>query len=148
VEATEAAIDLPLPPLLRRLYTEVGNGGFGPGYGLLGLAGGYGDHLKQTAVDVFKDRKLPSSLFPICDWGCGILSLVDLRNGRMWGYDPNPVEDMSDALFPQSMLLTEWFSRWLEGSLHQPWVVRDLETDRWRGATDAEYQYQDTLGDH
>ena len=29
-----------LPSLLRRLYLEVGNGGFGPGYGLLGLRDG------------------------------------------------------------------------------------------------------------
>jgi hypothetical protein len=29
--------------LLRELYTQVGNGGFGPGYGVFGLEGGYTD---------------------------------------------------------------------------------------------------------
>jgi hypothetical protein len=30
-----------LPPLLREIYSELANGGFGPGYGLIGLTGGY-----------------------------------------------------------------------------------------------------------
>src|SRR5690242_10047052 len=37
VDAAEAALGLAIPPLLRRLYTEVGNGGFGPHYGLEGV---------------------------------------------------------------------------------------------------------------
>jgi len=35
--ASEAAIGFGLPPLLKRLYSEIGNGGVGPGYGMLGL---------------------------------------------------------------------------------------------------------------
>ena len=38
--AAEVAVGLPFPRLLRRLYTEVADGGFGPGYGLLALAVG------------------------------------------------------------------------------------------------------------
>jgi hypothetical protein len=37
VEAAEAALGFAIPPLLQRLYTEVGNGGFGPNYGLEGV---------------------------------------------------------------------------------------------------------------
>jgi hypothetical protein len=37
VDAAEAALGFTIPPLLRRLYIEVGNGGFGPGYGLIGV---------------------------------------------------------------------------------------------------------------
>ncbi len=40
--ATEAVLGFPLPPLLRALYTEVANGGFGPGVGIRGALGGYG----------------------------------------------------------------------------------------------------------
>lgn len=36
----EKALKLELPALLRHLYFEVGNGGLGPGFGLLGLPGG------------------------------------------------------------------------------------------------------------
>lgn len=34
VDAAEAALGFAIPQLLRRLYIEVGNGGFGPNYGL------------------------------------------------------------------------------------------------------------------
>lgn len=37
VRAAEEALGFPLPPLLRQLYREVGNGGFGPGYGFIGV---------------------------------------------------------------------------------------------------------------
>lgn len=43
VEAAEEKLAFGLPPLLRELYTQVGNGGFGPGYGIFGLEGGYTD---------------------------------------------------------------------------------------------------------
>lgn len=38
--SNKAILGFPLPPLLRALYTQLANGGFGPMYGLLGLAGG------------------------------------------------------------------------------------------------------------
>lgn len=37
VDAAEVALGFALPVLLRRLYMEVGNGGFGPKYGLEGV---------------------------------------------------------------------------------------------------------------
>ena len=43
VKAAEAKMGLHLPALLVGLYTLVGNGGFGPGYGIFGLEGGYVD---------------------------------------------------------------------------------------------------------
>jgi hypothetical protein len=39
----EKRLGFALPTFLRRLYLEVGNGGFGPGYGLLGI-GKNGSH--------------------------------------------------------------------------------------------------------
>ncbi|MGH4031337.1 hypothetical protein ACQB60_20655 [Actinomycetota bacterium Odt1-20B] len=40
VTEAELVIGFPLPPLLRRLYLEVANGGFGPGEGIVGVRGG------------------------------------------------------------------------------------------------------------
>src|SRR5436190_5588567 len=37
VDAAEVTLGFAIPHLLRRLYTEVGNGGFGPSYGLEGV---------------------------------------------------------------------------------------------------------------
>ena len=39
---TEVLLGFPLPPLLRSLYAQMANGGFGPGGGLKGIVGGYG----------------------------------------------------------------------------------------------------------
>jgi hypothetical protein len=43
LEASEERLGFRLPPLLRDLYIDVANGGFGPGYGVFGLEGGYAD---------------------------------------------------------------------------------------------------------
>jgi hypothetical protein len=40
IRETEQQLGFPLPPLLRLLYTQIANGGFGPGYGIIGVAGG------------------------------------------------------------------------------------------------------------
>src|SRR5215472_5374022 len=42
LQKTEAILGFPLPPFIRLLYTELANGGFGPGGGLRGAMGGYG----------------------------------------------------------------------------------------------------------
>lgn len=140
----------PLPRLLGRLYLEVGNGGFGPGYGILGVRGGHTDDLHHTAVDLFPWQWAPPAppaatavLLPICYWGCGIYSLVDCADPRagMWGWDPNgvPPDDRGKALHDQAMTLAEWLERWLQGRLYQPVSVQDPSSERWRGATDQEY---------
>jgi hypothetical protein len=38
---TEQQLGFALPPLLRLLYTHIANGGFGPGYGIIGAIGGF-----------------------------------------------------------------------------------------------------------
>src|SRR5690242_3913384 len=40
VARDERRLGFTLPALLKRLYAEIGNGGFGPGYGLIGLTNG------------------------------------------------------------------------------------------------------------
>src|SRR5438067_9804857 len=39
--ATEAALGFQLPSILRNLYAQVANGGFGPGFGIVGTLGGF-----------------------------------------------------------------------------------------------------------
>jgi hypothetical protein len=123
-----------LPPLLRRIYLEVANGGFGPneyGNGILGVPGVkwpddgyYGEW--EDIVDVYRAFSAPHPDIPpswdvppylvwLFDWGCAIWSLVDCRDekGQMWGWDPN--NDIDRALFPQNMNLAEWIAKALEG---------------------------------
>lgn len=147
VEDAEDLLNVPLPPLLRRLYLEVGNGGWGPGYGVLGLRGGHKDDEKHTAVDILilarQDPEswwsfLPAELFPVCYWGCGIYSFVDCSSrSQMWGFDPNPGPTDAEALFRQERSFSEWLEGWIEGDLFQPVLVED-PPDQWRGATEEE----------
>lgn len=60
VDAAEATLGFALSPLLREVYCQVANGGFGPGYGIYGLHGGYlrrdphgQDVPPETLVDVY-----------------------------------------------------------------------------------------------
>jgi hypothetical protein len=148
IVAAEAALGYALPPLLRRLYTTVGNGGFGPGYGLLGLDGGHTDD-GQTALSLWqKSEILPRALLPICHWGCAIYSLVDCStiDGAMWGLDPNPVPDEEEdkALFPQTVTFAEWLARWVECRLYPPFLSQDPTTGEWRAATEEEIRGDET----
>jgi hypothetical protein len=145
VDEAEQILGHPLPALLRRLYLEIANGGFGPGYGINGLRSGDGAATGQTAIDEHRyyqaiESPPPPSFFPICAWGCAITTFVDCADddARMWGFDPNPAEDPSHALNPQDMGLTEWLQRWTECRLHTPWTFRDPVTGTWRSATGDE----------
>lgn len=150
VAEAEDLIGCRLPPLLRRLYLEVGNGGFGPGYGMLGLRGGHRDDIRRTALDLYREEHgtssshwsfLPAGLLPVCYWGCGIYSFTDCfrTEGAMWGWDPNPGPVDRQALFPQPFSLAGWLDRWVRCELCQPALVRDPDTQQWRGATEQEY---------
>lgn len=141
VEEAEALLGHRLPPLLRRLYLEVSNGGFGPGYGLLGLRDGHGGAPDGTALDRMVaagagDGGRPG-LLPVCDWGCAIVSFVECSgpDARMWGYDPNADDDDAAGPFPHEMGFGAWLWAWSERRLHQPWSVQDPLTGAWRGAT-------------
>jgi hypothetical protein len=123
VEEAESVVGYCLPPLLRRLYLEVGNGGFGPGYGIFGLRDGHrDDELDRTALDWYHYAHdapsshwsfLPASLLPLCHWGCAIYSLIDCSDpaGPMWGWDPNPGPGGMEALFPQRLTMAQWLHR-------------------------------------
>ncbi len=69
IREVEALVGSPLPGLLKSLYA-LANGGFGPGYGLLGLRSGYADDMDRTAVDILEEVPkgfwpgMPSGLLP------------------------------------------------------------------------------------
>jgi hypothetical protein len=125
----EEQLGFALPPLLKRLYTEIGNGGFGPGYGLIGLTYGVPDDTGKTGPAIyrqFREAKIhepnwnwPSGLLPVCHWGCAILSCVDCAdpNFRMRIFDPNvhDSDDWSDAFFEEAASFESWIGDWASG---------------------------------
>ena len=129
ISRAETTIGFALPPLLRDAYHLVGDGGFGPGYGLLSLLPG-GKSSEESVVELFLAFRStdpndaawvwPSHLLPFCDWGCAIRSCIDCSTseGAVLTFDPNvrTVGDpMSSVLAETHSSLRAWFSDWIAG---------------------------------
>jgi hypothetical protein len=76
VDAAEKALSFAIPQLLRRLYLEVGNGGFGPNYGLEGVptlppAPGTAD-----IVALYRQYSDPDPHGPAHQWPHGLVPLI------------------------------------------------------------------------
>jgi hypothetical protein len=128
IAADEHKLGLTLPSLLKRLYMEIGNGGWGPGYGLLGLTGGMKDDIGHTAVEDYllrrgrdpddPDWRWPEGLLPICHWGCAIYSCLNCLPPapQMIVFDPNvDRSSWGDAFFPERLKFEEWVNLWADG---------------------------------
>jgi len=125
----ERQLGFALPPLLIRIFVEIGNGGFGPGYGLIGLTNGVPNDMGRTAPEIYSlfqspnredpNWTWPRGLLPICHWGCAILSCVDCAdaNFRMRIFDPNVHggSNWADAFFEESAGFEKWIRDWASG---------------------------------
>lgn len=117
VDEAEQGLGFPLPPLLRGVYTQIGNGGLC--LHLLGLQGGQtgGDDLfpGMSIVEIYQEidswrrngklTYLPPQLLPINDsLGCGMVDYVDCRTptGQIWRSD-------SGMLFKRQPSLLAYF---------------------------------------
>jgi len=110
VTAVEERLGFRLPELLRRLYTEVGNGGFGPVFGLIPLTiMSLGDDTPMEAeFELAGDyarlvrrygREWPAGLVPTFYCGCTVFEFVDCRSpeGPVVWFDEG-TEDLSELL--------------------------------------------------
>ncbi|MGW0509085.1 SMI1/KNR4 family protein [Streptomyces olivaceoviridis] len=117
VTEAEQTIGFPLPPLLRRLYLEVANGGFGPDEGILGVRGGASQGDWNDLAEIYQEGpdpsgQIPAGLVPVYDWGCTIWSLVDFRDptGPMW------CTHEGDC-WPQGINLAQWLAETMTDTL-------------------------------
>jgi hypothetical protein len=115
--------------LLTRLYVEVANGGFGPGYGLFGLEGGFTEEVQRlTLVELYQSwadpppgplppPPWPKKLVPICDWGCNMMSCIDCApNEPMMVFSVDPTMNI-----PEDLTFDQWMEEWVKGAkLHEP----------------------------
>jgi SMI1/KNR4 family protein SUKH-1 len=126
--AAEQRLEFQLPPLLRKLYLEIGNGGFGPGFGLLGLNGKGAKNYHMNLVDWYLERvnathpdypPWPRQFITICDWGDSITSELDWTqpdcpifrfNGDR--YEVGPFENVMKL---EALSLRAWLEGWLSG---------------------------------
>ena len=131
VDAAEESLDFALPPLLKRVLREVGNGGFGPGRGLLGVGGGATDEHGSSLVDLYDSFsatnsddpgwRWPHHLVPLCSWGDSTYSCVDCSHsdGAIVTFDANgyrPGSDITHHLTSADLSLEAWLAAWADGA--------------------------------
>ena len=121
VAEVEVAVGHAMPPLLKRIYLEVADGGFGRWGEALSLTDttysfSDSDPLLQEYLRWRRRPGHPVSVVPLLSWGCAIWSLVDYRTpeGRTWRWDPN-TRCLQHALFPEDLTLAERLRGWLDG---------------------------------
>ena len=144
VDQAERTMGLRLPAIIRELYTEVRNGTFGPGCGLLpvgGKVGGNAGLSMESCLEFLRGYGIeanepswvwPDGLVPLCHWGCEIWSCADCTSdgGRVIRWDPNEIGrdgpwQLAFALEADSV--EQWLDAWLDGTLKQ-WPL--LATER------------------
>lgn len=121
----EVRLGFELPPLLRALYTRVGDGGYGPGRGLEPLIEDDWSLVAQaerTCVTAAAegDPWWPPRLVPFVSWGCHYMSCVDYSGPPypVWFYDLDHNSGdatQADSLYPEADSLEGWLSAWLDG---------------------------------
>ncbi|QDV48207.1 SMI1/KNR4 family protein [Gimesia fumaroli] len=119
INETEHKLGFSIPNLLKQCYLRVGNGGFGPGYGVIGLEGGYASDYGNV-VETFQLLKSDQEseglewqegLLPFCEWGCNIFSCVDCNDPQ------HPVFTFEDfAVTQQNYTLDRFFELWMSGA--------------------------------
>lgn len=113
-----------LPDIVRRTYTEVSDGGWGPGYGIYPLrdpdAGCSVVECYQAILTGDPSGEWPSHLLEFCDWGCNSFSALDCSHPAcpIFRFDPDRWTEeagLAGCLVPESDALEEWLTAWLDG---------------------------------
>lgn len=134
LHSAEPEIGFKLPELLRAIYLSVGNGGFGPAYGIVGTKAEakLDGHTLETCYREMKKLEAenslwrwPKSLLPLANYGCGMWSCVDCeyKTLPMILWDPNNLDSGLDgddarlnwgnAFWDQGQSLKTWLEGWL-----------------------------------
>lgn len=129
LQSVEQDFGCRFPSLFRRLYLEVADGSFGPGYGLLRINPD-GKHWEDSVIEFLNcvavtdendpDWRWPVSFLPLCSWGCATFSVIDANDDAapVYAYDPNsrfPNEPSENAFALSRDSLEEWLCDWMDG---------------------------------
>jgi len=132
IAAAEQRFGHALPPAVRRVYTEVANGGFGPAEGLVPIDAAVMQYEELRSPGMMpRGRAWPDGLLPLVSrdpgWDC-----VDAATGRVVEWDPEELSERStEAVFQRSFResfasVEEWLSDWLS-SKTQAEQMADME---------------------
>jgi hypothetical protein len=137
----EAALGFRLPPLLADLYLRIGDGGFGPEYGLLPLLDSPPADERAAVPQYLANRESgrkdpdwpwPEGVLPISHWGCAMYACVDCNSpdATVLLFEPNP-GDPDQAWFVDAPSLTDWLRAWADGTGWYEEMNEDLEMAPW-----------------
>ena len=129
LDAVERRLGHRLPESVRALYGTVGNGGYGPAYGLLGLVGGM---TQEEGHDALSQREMylqpdPSDaawawrkgLLPLVHLGCAMYFCVDCTTaeGDVVWFEPNAHDQgaWDDTFFPLGLTFEALMRTWADG---------------------------------
>jgi hypothetical protein len=130
LDAAEKALGFAVPPILRRLYTEVGNGGFGPGYGLVGIDGCGTDEGRNDIVALCRGHssdhwmkefpRWPDRILRVAYFGCAMYAAVDCNDSQypVYLFEPNSSEESlgyAKCLVPYDRGINDWRDVWAKG---------------------------------
>jgi SMI1 / KNR4 family (SUKH-1) len=130
VDAAEEALGFPIPAILRRLYTEVANGHFGPGYGLVGVDGCGTDERRNDIVALYRGQssehwrkrlpRWPDHILRVAYFGCAMYAAVDCKDPEypVYLFEPNASEEdlgYANCLVPYGRGLNHWLLAWAKG---------------------------------
>jgi hypothetical protein len=124
IAEAEARLGFPLPLLVRDLYTQVADGGYGPRYGVIQLAG-HPYTLVESRLRMNEEAVAewvrPEQLVEFVNWGCLYFSGIDCSHPScpVFFYDHDRAvgnATLVNCLFPESDSLVEWLSAWLAGA--------------------------------
>jgi SMI1 / KNR4 family (SUKH-1) len=123
VEGIETELGFSLPPVLRRVYLEVADGGFGPGGGLMPIADTAAAYARlRTGAELPRARTWPERLLPVVGVDPGY-DCVDASSpqGRVVAWDPDGLAEFSgekawNRSFSEVAPSVEaWLEEWVGG---------------------------------
>ena len=134
VRAAEADLGFSLPALLRRIYLEVADGGFGPSDGLLSLREMVALYHELLAGEVLpRGRQWPGHLLPVVRESQAVVG-VDRSSpeGQIVAWDEDGLEEFvtaaewAAAFKGEAPSLAEWLTGWLDGPSPQAGLQTSL----------------------
>lgn len=155
LDEAERSLGFALPPLVRRIYGDVSDGGFGPGYGLLRLTAEenslthsvvrwYLAMRSMTPDDIDlhwadeseedRPRLWPEKLLTMCDNGCNIYSCIDCSQLECPVYREDSNISFCHVLALESPSLYQWLTDWLDDKQTFNWEHAEKWSIEKRGA--------------
>jgi hypothetical protein len=123
LDQVEADLGFPLPTLLRRVYLEVADGGFGPGGGLMRIADAASAYARlRTGAELPRGMTWPERLLPIREVDPGF-DCVDASSaaGRIVAWDPEDLREFSGektwngSISEIAPSVEAWLDEWVGG---------------------------------